>query len=48
VKYEQEEGMSSTQQDQQRAGAEERATDFDAIIVGAGFSGLYMLHSLRN
>ncbi|MGI8538826.1 MAG: flavin-containing monooxygenase [Rubrobacteraceae bacterium] len=23
-------------------------TDFDAVIVGAGFSGLYMLHSLRN
>ena len=40
--------MSSTQQQQQRAGVEERATDFDAVIVGAGFSGLYMLHSLRN
>jgi cation diffusion facilitator CzcD-associated flavoprotein CzcO len=40
--------MSSPQQDQQRAGAEERATDFDAVIVGAGFSGLYMLHRLRN
>ncbi len=24
------------------------ATDFDAIIVGVGFSGLYMLHSLRD
>lgn len=24
------------------------AADFDAIIVGVGFSGLYMLHSLRD
>ena len=23
-------------------------TDFDAIIIGAGFSGMYMLHSLRD
>ena len=22
--------------------------DFDAIIIGAGFSGMYMLHSLRD
>jgi cyclohexanone monooxygenase len=40
--------MSSTQQDQRQAGAEERVTDFDAVIIGAGFSGLYMLHKLRN
>ncbi len=40
--------MSSTQQNTRETGAEERATDFDAVIVGAGFSGLYMLHSLRN
>ena len=39
--------MSSTQQNQQEAGAEP-ATDFDAVIVGAGFSGLYMLHKLRD
>jgi cation diffusion facilitator CzcD-associated flavoprotein CzcO len=39
--------LSSTQQNHQEVGAEP-ATDFDAIIVGAGFSGLYMLHSLRN
>jgi cyclohexanone monooxygenase len=31
----------------QRAGSDE-ASNFDAIIVGAGFSGLYMLHCLRN
>lgn len=24
-----------------------QAAEFDAVIVGAGFSGLYMLHSLR-
>lgn len=40
--------MSSTQQDQRQAGAEERVVDFDAIIVGAGFAGLYALHKLRN
>ena len=40
--------MSSTQQNTRETGAEERATDFDAVIVGAGFSGLYMLHRLRN
>jgi cyclohexanone monooxygenase len=22
--------------------------DFDAVVIGAGFSGLYMLHRLRN
>jgi cyclohexanone monooxygenase len=40
--------MASTQQDQRQAGGEERVTDFDAVIVGAGFSGLYALHKLRN
>src|SRR5918998_544751 len=40
--------MSSTQQDRRQAGVEEQVTDFDAVIVGAGFSGLYMLHKLRN
>ena len=40
--------MASTQQHPREAGVEERATDFDAVIVGAGFSGLYMLHRLRN
>ena len=40
--------MSSTQQDQRQAGGEERVTDFDAVIGGAGFSGLYALHKLRN
>jgi phytoene dehydrogenase-like protein len=40
--------MSSAQQGHREAEAEERATDFDAVVVGAGFSGLYMLHRLRN
>src|SRR5919112_1714820 len=40
--------MSSAQQDRRQAGAEEQVTDFDAVIVGAGFSGLYALHKLRN
>src|SRR5499433_3644863 len=26
----------------------EAKPDFDAVIIGAGFSGLYMLHSLRD
>jgi len=25
-----------------------RSTDLDAVIIGAGFSGLYMLHRLRD
>jgi cation diffusion facilitator CzcD-associated flavoprotein CzcO len=25
-----------------------RSCDFDAVVIGAGFSGLYMLHRLRN
>ena len=25
-----------------------RSTDFDAVVIGAGFSGLYMLHRLRD
>jgi cation diffusion facilitator CzcD-associated flavoprotein CzcO len=40
--------MSGTQQDQRQARGGERATDFDAVIVGAGFAGLYALHKLRN
>jgi cation diffusion facilitator CzcD-associated flavoprotein CzcO len=40
--------MSSTQQDRQQAGTEERVEEFDAVIVGAGFAGLYALHRLRN
>lgn len=39
--------MSSAVQDaRERAGTP--ATDVDAVIIGAGFSGLYMLHRLRN
>jgi cyclohexanone monooxygenase len=40
--------MSGTQQDQRRATEEGPVTDFDAVIVGAGFAGLYALHKLRN
>jgi cyclohexanone monooxygenase len=40
--------MSSTQQDRQQASAEERIEEFDAVIVGAGFAGLYALHKLRD
>src|SRR5262245_64811514 len=25
-----------------------RSTDLDAVVIGAGFSGLYMLHRLRD
>ena len=28
--------------------SDEHTTDFDAVVIGAGFSGLYMLHRLRN
>jgi cation diffusion facilitator CzcD-associated flavoprotein CzcO len=31
-----------------RVASSDSASEFDAIIVGAGFSGLYMLHSLRD
>ena len=37
--------MTNVQGDSQRTGAK---TDFDAVIIGAGFSGMYMLHSLRD
>jgi cation diffusion facilitator CzcD-associated flavoprotein CzcO len=40
--------MSGTRQDQRQAGVEERVNDFDAVIVGAGFAGLYALHKLRD
>ena len=37
--------MANAQGSSPRASAK---TDFDAIIIGAGFSGMYMLHSLRD
>jgi hypothetical protein len=40
--------MSGTGQDQRQADGTERATDYDAVIVGAGYAGLYALHKLRN
>lgn len=39
--------MTDTRRDHEGVGTE-RATDLDAVIVGAGFSGLYMLKSLRD
>ena len=40
--------MTETQQDGLQAGGARRAHDFDALVVGAGFAGLYALHKLRN
>ena len=37
--------MANPQSSSPRASAK---THFDAIIIGAGFSGMYMLHSLRD
>ena len=37
----------STTQPPSEAGAT-RSTGVDAVVIGAGFSGLYMLHRLRN
>ena len=37
--------MTNVQGQPQTAGAK---ADFDAVIIGAGFSGMYMLHSLRD
>ena len=39
--------MTSGIQDQQDARSRS-AGEFDAVVVGAGFSGLYMLHRLRD
>jgi cation diffusion facilitator CzcD-associated flavoprotein CzcO len=33
---------------QHENGNEDRTPDFDAVVVGAGFAGLYALHRLRN
>ena len=30
------------------AGSPETGVTFDAVVVGAGFAGLYMLHRLRS
>jgi cation diffusion facilitator CzcD-associated flavoprotein CzcO len=39
--------MSSTQQGRRQADVEERVNELDAVIVGAGFAGLYALYKLR-
>ena len=40
--------MSDTQQDRRQEDGEGRVEEFDAVVVGAGFAGLYTLHKLRN
>ncbi|HEV2745187.1 MAG TPA: NAD(P)/FAD-dependent oxidoreductase [Rubrobacter sp.] len=40
--------MTETQQDGLQAGGDRRAHDFDALVIGAGFAGIYALHKLRN
>src|ERR671917_2620084 len=40
--------MISTLESGRSAGADQNVREYDAIIVGAGFSGLYQLHKLRN
>jgi len=40
--------MISGRQDQPDAPSTRSADEFDAVVVGAGFSGLYMLHRLRD
>ena len=39
--------MTTMEQDA-RSGVSERKTDFDAVVVGAGFAGIYMLKKLRD
>ena len=39
--------MSENQMTQAHPAENGQSADFDAIVVGAGFAGLYMLHSLR-
>ncbi|WP_257455999.1 flavin-containing monooxygenase [Archangium lipolyticum] len=39
--------MSDLKSDRSGGGAEEPTSHFDAVIVGAGFAGLYMLYRLR-
>src|SRR3984893_3947196 len=39
--------MTNLQDDSLRTNVKSKA-DFDAVIIGAGFSGMYMLHSLRD
>jgi cyclohexanone monooxygenase len=38
----------TTAAEKARATRADKDTDLDAIVIGAGFSGLYMLHRLRN
>ena len=40
--------MSSKHQGRRQAGVEERVNELDAVIVGAGFAGLYALYKLRD
>src|SRR5262245_4325918 len=40
--------MASVQTESRKAGAQPGTTTLDAVVVGAGFSGMYMLHALRD
>jgi cation diffusion facilitator CzcD-associated flavoprotein CzcO len=40
--------MSEIQQGQRQLDGQRRVDDFDAVIVGAGFAGLYMLRKVRD
>jgi cyclohexanone monooxygenase len=41
--------MSTIHQDRPQASTEDSVTEhFDAVVIGAGFAGLYALHKLRN
>src|SRR5262245_12938916 len=40
--------MASVQTESRKAGAQPGTTTLDAVVVGAGFSGMYMLRRLRD
>ena len=40
--------MTAAVQSERKTAPGESVREYDAIVVGAGFSGLYQLHKLRN